>query len=628
MTLRFSGCAVLVGFLAAVASACDGSAQEGATFGGGPVRNDPTGSAPRADGGPKPGASTDARVVTFEVRPNRPPPTVSSEVKLLVPGRAQLIGGGLSSCSNQPQPAGTTSDRWCGFTLPGTRLGDTELWVINVTKAMKSEVACDGNDPNCRRLTGKLWTGTPDFGTIHPYSHKFDGDTLIYYADTPSSNDIYKGPIYAWRPGWAQGRVIVTRMQKGFRCTGHARTAVAVCIANLTDDTAMTLQFDLLAGPISDADKPLPFVARITPSRANQGGQQWGSAFSRDGEWFAYSTGGKTTAEVESLFAVKTVDTADRSQYIEVGSRISRWQMSLDGKRWYYLRNFNYNRDGAPSGTLTVADFPGGVDNETTLASKVGAYVLMNDGSETDRGIGIFTNVMGGQGKLAIIKDWKKPDEVQDVVSGINGAFMSRDLRYTLYSKNCDPDTGQCDLWIAKNDGTGSCNLVRDSTTDQFGSPFLDNAGMVFWADKIDPSLGVGEGWRANPDGCGQKTRFAPNGVDFWHPVRNEGLIYTDEGDGEVATLKVAPIANNVFPSMPTVVQRQIGRIFSLLLPAYDVGVFTLRAEIKHIDGLYGVGLPFSTAPRPDAGVDRVIAEPGAPETSGSDVRADVATTD
>src|SRR5262245_1761137 len=51
--------------------------------------------------------------------------------KRMVEGELELVGSGLSSCTNQlPAPG----DRWCAFSRANDD-GATELWVVNVSQA-------------------------------------------------------------------------------------------------------------------------------------------------------------------------------------------------------------------------------------------------------------------------------------------------------------------------------------------------------------------------------------------------------------------------------------------------------------------------------------------------------------
>ena len=145
---------------------------------------------------------------------------------------------------------------------------------------------------------------------------------------------------------------------------------------------------------------------------------QWRGTFSRDGAYFAYSTGGSRISEKEVLFAAKTEDAGDPAKHVKIGEDISRWQISLNSKRVYYYKQYNYNTEGEPAGTLTMADFPSGA-NDTTLGGRVGAYVLLNDGTANDTGLAIFQNVSAGKGTLKIMGDPSQPQSLVTVASNI-----------------------------------------------------------------------------------------------------------------------------------------------------------------------------------------------------------------
>lgn len=605
---------------------CNGSAMTdpGVVTDGPRVQNNRDGGSPAF----RPDANR-PEIPTFEARPDLPPPPPPNMMaKQLLPGRARLVGTHLDACSNQTPSS--NGDRWCAFSLPGVNLGKTDLWVINVTKAAAGTVKCDqknpDTDPNCIQLTTNLWTGQPDGGPAHPTAHRFDGDTLIYHADTPANVDLYSGPIYAWRPGWKEAKQ-VSSGRKAITCSAHFLTEAVVCLENITAQNVMPVQFDLTAGKLNDGAQP---ITRLTPLRANTQASQWRAGFSRDGQYFAWSTGGKTTsaADRETLYYVKVDDikadgkAGDRAKTVVAG--VSRWNISIDGKRWYYLKNYNYDTEGNPSGTLAMRPFPDGTDDqEVVLATKVGAFQLLSDGSNTDRGIGFFDNVSGGMGAFKIMRDVNKPDDVVTVIRGVSGALVSPDLRFVYYSQDFDVNTGSSDAWVVHTDGTGKCALQSSPTTDIFGAPFTSTSSLVFWADNIDPVDGVGEGWYANPEGCTGKKRWA-NGIDFWFIARDQGMLFSDSGTGDVATLKYMTLPGGNTLGSPVEIAQQMGRVYGVL-PGFEATVFQIT-QGTNFDGLYVfANLPFKSsaaatpdggAPKPDAAVapkpDAATATPDA----------------
>lgn len=524
-----------------------------------------------------------------------PPPLTGT--RRIVPGRARLVGTHGSACSNQPVQSGGSAERWCAFSTPGATLGRTDLWVINVSKAMAGvEVRCDAAapDPNCKRLTTNLWTEQPASGPIHPTSHLFDGDTLIFHAEVPAASvgAIYDGPIFAWRLGWENPRRITGA--HAVTCSAHVSAQAAVCIENITPDNVTPLQFDLTAGRI-DGNEPLKTVGRITPARANQA-TQWRSGFTRDGESFLWSTGGVTIAERETLFVVKTAEIGDPAKVATFDVGVSRWNLSLDGQKLYYYRNYNYSVDNDPSGTLTMADFPSGM-NETALVPRVGAYQLLFDGTESDRGLAFFDNVALGKGNYKIMRDRNNPMQVTPVVQNVSGdALVSRDLRFVYFSKDFADIEGTSDAWIARTDGSGApCALTTTLQAELFGPPFLPNGNLAFWADRIDADTGTGELWVGNPDGCTDRRKVA-DGIDFWFVSEaSDGVVLSDTGNGSTVTLRFASIANGIL-GPPTAIHHGVERIYGVL-PGMQGLVFQVSAN-SQADGLYTFGdLPFRRAP-------------------------------
>ena len=72
-------------------------------------------------------------------------------------------------------------------------------------------------------------------GPLHPYAHRFFGDTLIYYADAISGPmQVHQGPAYAWRPDWARPRRISS--ERALECWGHPSRLLAYCLEDLAGD--------------------------------------------------------------------------------------------------------------------------------------------------------------------------------------------------------------------------------------------------------------------------------------------------------------------------------------------------------------------------------------------------------
>src|SRR6201999_1024678 len=96
----------------------------------------------------------------------------------------------------------------------------------------------------------------------------------------------------------------------------------------------------------------------------------------------------------------------------------SRWTISADGKHWFYLRDFNYDVNGAPSGTLYTADFPAGTNEKKIQritsapplvpggsTGGVGAFQVLSDENDVDQGVGFLGSVVSGKGNYRVIKN-------------------------------------------------------------------------------------------------------------------------------------------------------------------------------------------------------------------------------
>jgi hypothetical protein len=547
--------------------------------------------------------------------PPAPPPNAAS--KTAAKGRARLIGSLVDACSNQ-EPASGNGDRWCAFSLPDKVIGKTDLWVINATKlANGTAITCNGTDANCLLLTPDLWTGVP-MGNVpkYPTIHRFDGDTLIFHANTPSTVAEYKGPIFAWRPGWTAAKQISTNA--GFNCSASPTSEVYICVENLSPDMVDPFQFDLTAGKLS-APGPMitpTVVGRITPQRAGTTSSQWRVSITRAGDYVVWSTGGTTTADTETLYALKYDDLGTAAaKTVKVLSGVSRWSLSADNTKVFFFRNYNYPAAGVdPAGNLAMADFPSGM-NEVALAPTVAAFQVLVTGTGTDGGIGFFDTVKSGTATYKIIKDRAKPTEITTVVSAIPGILaLSRDLKYLYYYKQFDPDNGTTDGYIAKTDGTGSsCTLTTSTASDQYGTAFTPNGQQVFWVDNIDFAEGVGEAWVANPEGCTGKKKWADQ-MDFWFLHGDEGMVFSDSAGGEISKLKYVNFPNGNSIGNPTLIQDQIARIYAISSDESMV-LYNIAGSTAAQDGLFVYKTPF--APGGNG------ADGGAPADSGTPPAAD-----
>ncbi|MEA2698058.1 MAG: hypothetical protein QOI66_2329, partial [Myxococcales bacterium] len=446
-------------------------------------------------------------------------------------------------------------------------------------------VACDGTSAACLRLTTALWTGQPDSGPVHPLSHHFYGQTLVFYAAPVMGINAYDGPVFAWRPGLAAPRQISGG--HAFVCDGHPRADVAVCLEDLQLN-AVPAHFDVHAGRI--AATPLPLAAAIYPSSATNA-SQWSLAFSAKGDYFAYSTGGPAATDVETLYTSKIDEVGMPTKRLTVASGASQWDITPDGKHWFFMRNFNYpprNSVVDAAGTLVMADFPAG-GGEKTIATRVASYLLMGDDA-SDRGVAFLDNVIAGRGTYKIISNPSQSTTPVTVAAGVLGVLGSPDGKFSFVQTQFDDATLRGDARVVKNDGTGNCALATGTTADVYGEPFLPAGGLVFWADNINPNTGAAEGWLARPDGCTAKQKFADK-IDLWFTVGDAGLIYSDNAGATTSTVRYVKLgAGGAWPAAgPTTIRAGAGRVFGLLEPDRQYILYQLDSGSPD-DGLWIYG--------------------------------------
>jgi WD40 repeat protein len=481
-----------------------------------------------------PAASPDLRVSPSGL----PLPAGVAPARRILDGLALLTGDGASSCSRQIPPSGN-GDRWCAFTVSAST---AELWVMDVTRAATGEVPrCDGTDPACLRLTSTLWTASPLDGPAHPYAHAFDGDSLIFYADsTTTSTELHRGPVFLWRPGWSRARQISSG--RGLLCAGHPTAAVAYCLDDVAGDPLKPDSFELRGGPVADQTGDLlPSLGRGRPIRAD-GKIAWQVSFSPDGSLLVLSSSDPDPA-VEALRVIATSDIG-RLALKEVLSDVTSWTISNDGKRLFFLRP-------AADGTddLYAADLPAAA-TVTKLGSKVTGYRMAGEGP-TAQGLGFFTGPSAaGETTFSLLSDPAQPGSPRTLFSfedTFEDLRVSPDGRFTVWRNNV------LQARVVRHTDLGSCLLNVNETLQATLPRFSASAGLVFWTETIADGLDRQDGFFANPDGCTGKTRYAQAIYQVNLPIADRGLIFGDEYDQETVTLKYAglePAAASLKPAV------------------------------------------------------------------------------
>jgi hypothetical protein len=493
------------------------------------------------DGGPQSGdGPADAPAETGITPGGQPLPPGVAAPRLILGARERLTGLGTTSCSHQ-QPGSGNGHRWCVFMRPPAGIGLSELWVIDVTQAALGPVPCDGTSPSCRKLTSNLWVEPAVLGgPVHPVSHEFHGDTLIYYADPLSApGQMHRGPVFAWRPDWTQPRRISSA--QAIQCWGHARAPVAHCLEGLSGTALAPDSVDLRVGPIQDADGiALTPIGRIR-ARKPGGDRAWLAGFSPAGDRFLVSSPDPDPM-VESLRSIALADLG-RAELAPMLPEASDWQISRAGTRLYFQRE---DSPGKPA--LFVADYPSGA-GAVRLAGPVRDYQVLGDpAAATDVGVAVLTEVDARTTALRLVRDLASPDAAPTVFSAtgmLEGVQVSPDVRFTAWS-----DQG-FNVRVVRHSDLASCDLNNASRADAFHPEFTDSGGLVFWKETTDTPAGDRlDGFLADPDGCQGKRRFG-EGVDTLFPIGDRALLFGDELDqtGSTVTLKYAALDGKQWPA-------------------------------------------------------------------------------
>jgi hypothetical protein len=508
------------------------------------------------------------------------PPFVGASRQISTGGPAALVGNGLNSCTRQPS---ATGDRWCAFARQNAQ-AQIELWVADVTRVVAgTPITCDGSDASCLLLTTNLFLDPANAVA----QDGFDGDTLIYYAETgptfsSTAGTGFIGTVYAWRPGWTAGRKLTS--DSGVFCQGQAQAGVAVCFDNRVEgtcpnSTTACLLYDMHAGPLpAAAGAPLPTIETVLVSTSLDatGVSKFEFDFSPDGAYLGWSAR-PTATGVETLKVLHFGDAAPTT----VAADVSRWMVSPDVARWYWLRSFNYNVSGAPSGTLQAAVFPGG-GAPVTLANGVGDFA-----SAGTRGLMFRDGMAAGSGTLKVIADRDTFAAVTTLDSGVLGVLdISQDGRRALYAKTQDTTNGTNDLYLVTA-GATPCTLSQQPVAAPLGTFLASGSGAV-WA-RFDPTTGLGTGFFTASDAC-TSSSFTSD-IFAWQVVGDVGFVYgADSTDGATMTLRASKVVAGVLPAGPA--------IHSLVDPVFS-SIASLSAVIYVVDVAGAQGGVWVSSPVP-----------------------------
>jgi hypothetical protein len=442
----------------------------------------------------------------------RPPVRILDE-------RALLMGNRRSACTYQTPPSGN-GHRWRAFTLGAPTDGLAELWVIDVTQAAAGDVpTCDGNSPGCIRLSGSVAVLS---ATV------FDGDTLIFHADPISGpNEDFLGPIYAWRPGWSGARQISSG--RGIACSGQEHSAAAACFDDPGGDPTNRDSVQVRVGYLVDeAGGALPSFGRW-PLRGEID-SAWAAAFSPDGSIFVLSSV-DSIGKKQTLRTVPTADVGQSPQTLPIDG-VDWWNISNDGQMIYFIRQL------AQQLNLFAAEFPSGA-GERVMESGVLSFSLIGARPE-DQAVEYVKDLGGSSGAFNLLRDHSgaTPKTIFTYDDILDGDLVSADLRYTVWMDVAFRGV------VIRNDDGATCPLDIGDEPAVFEPAFLDGAGLMFWQEISRDDPFRHDAFFAPPDRCRPKQRFG-QGIDFYTPIGDRGLVFADERDGSMGPTTLKYVATS-----------------------------------------------------------------------------------
>jgi hypothetical protein len=504
---------------------------------------------------------------------NTTPPPAPAPPRLLVPGEARLAGLGVRACSRD-LPGAPAGRRWCAFHR------GTELWVFDLTRAMAGEpVPCDGTSPSCLRLTDRLFTGFRIQSPSHPEAHRFDGDTLFYLAEEhPAAAKLewYEGYVWAWRPGWKQGRALTS--DRGVFCQGSDRAPVAYC-GDRVNDRPRT--FDLRAGRLVDReDSLLPVIERITA--LHEGELAWAAAITPGGD-LVYSS--RREGDLTETLRLVTLGAAGPSTAVVSIPDVWGWILSRDGGHVFFLRD---RRRNGPA-TLWGAAFPSG-EGAAAVAPGVFGYEAIGPS-----GISYLTDLVGNEGTLHSVPDRRKPDTRFVIAADAHAWYPLGDGRYS---------------YILQSDRNGDHGLIADNTTGTtaglgdaehpvFAAGMLAD-GAITWTEPAEMSGDLDTTVLGRPDGG--RIMVVGAGVEFLESAGADVLVY---GARRLPDVGVLDIHRRELPGGDAAAPEA-----QLVLPAVEPSNVTLVRGPPHVllmgtadgapegRGLYGYAVPPSRPTR------------------------------
>jgi hypothetical protein len=298
-------------------------------------------------------------------------------------------------------------------------------------------------------------------------------------------------------------------------------------------------------------------VNRVFVQRAD-GIPQWQAGFSADGNYLVYSSASRTLDAGETLYALNFNAPQSGGAARIVATDASRWRVSADSRSVYFLHNFNYSTT-TPTGTLTVADFPGG-DHLRTLSTSVTGFSVYP--STTGDAL-LLLRTQPGPGTLLFMPEVSNPARVVELGTSVVRASLSasvREVAYATFSGSAEPV-----YYVRHSDGSNLCAIgpVRSvvSTFD-----FSPTGRFLFWTQIPDGSEEE-RLWYALPEDC-RVGRLLASGIDSWAlGIDDATVVYSqrERSTGTSLDLSVCSVDTGLTTCSPRRIADQVDEPFSLV---------------------------------------------------------------
>ena len=176
---------------------------------------------------------------------------------------------------------------------------------------------------------------------------------------------------------------------------------------------------------------------------------------------------------------------------------------------------------GNQSGTLAVADFPGGANARELTGSRVPSGPMTGVGAiprrwSTPRASTRASASSPGWRWAAATTPSSRTPRGRWTIRPTSSRWRRRtrslplpspDLGFSLFARAFSMDAPTSDIWLARTTASSECPLTSGTRAASSASPSAGSAGLVFWADNYDAATLSAEGWLTDPADCRNESK-------------------------------------------------------------------------------------------------------------------------